>query len=78
MLAEEMDSNDLLTLKEREGEVLKKRYGIRTPEMTLEQIGQEYSLTRERIRQIEAKAIGKMRHPVRGRDLKPFWEELEK
>lgn len=68
----------LLTLKEREGEVLKKRYGIRTPEMTLAQIGQEYSLTRERIRQIEAKAIRKMRHPVRGRDLKPFWEELEK
>ena len=66
----------LSTLREREIEVIKKRYGIDCAEMTLEQIGQEYSLTRERIRQIEAKAIKRMTHPSRRKKLKSFWEEL--
>ena len=50
----------------REAEIIRKRYGIGIGEpMTLEEIASDFKVTRERIRQIEAKAIGKLRHPTR-------------
>lgn len=59
------------TLAPREAEILRKRFGINaTKAMTLEEVGQHYGLTRERIRQIENKAIRKLRNPVRARMLK--------
>ncbi len=63
----------LSTLTDREAAVLKQRFGIDAKsERTLEEVGQEFSLTRERIRQIEAKALRKLRHPTRTRQLQPF------
>lgn len=61
------------TLTEREQRVLRLRFGLddRRPR-TLEEIGQEFNLTRERIRQIEAKAIRKLRHPSRSKKLRDF------
>ena len=65
----------LATLSEKEGEILRLRFGIGTDrEHTLEEIGERFSVTRERIRQIEAKAFRKLRHPVRGRRLKALLE----
>jgi RNA polymerase primary sigma factor len=65
----------LSTLSPREEEVLKKRYGIgKRGNHTLEEVGQEFDVTRERIRQIEAKALRKLRHPSRSRLLKSFVE----
>ncbi|MDY6313886.1 MAG: RNA polymerase sigma factor RpoD [Clostridia bacterium] len=61
------------TLNEREREVLKLRYGLdggRT--RTLEEVGQAFDVTRERIRQIEAKALRKLRHPTRSKKLKDY------
>lgn len=59
------------TLAPREAEILRKRFGINAAKaMTLEEVGQHYGLTRERIRQIENKAIRKLRNPVRARMLK--------
>ena len=56
----------LSTLTKREADVLRRRFGIETGEpQTLEEIGQSYGVTRERIRQIETKAMRKMRHPMR-------------
>lgn len=56
----------LSTLTKREADVLRRRFGIETGEpQTLEEIGQSYGVTRERIRQIETKAMRKMRHPIR-------------
>ena len=61
------------SLTPREEKVLRMRYGIEIGcDHTLEEVGQCFSVTRERIRQIEAKAIQKMRHPTRSDDLKPF------
>ena len=63
--------NILNTLSEREAEVLRLRFGIGVPKaMTLEEVGQHFGVTRERIRQIEDKAIRKLRHPMRARMLK--------
>jgi RNA polymerase primary sigma factor len=65
----------LETLTEKEAEVIRQRFGIDRPsDLTLEEVGRKFSVTRERIRQIEAKAITKLRHPNRGKDLKPFTE----
>ena len=61
------------TLSDREANILRLRFGIGGKKaMTLEEVGKEYGLTRERIRQIEAKALRKLRHPSRSRKLKDY------
>lgn len=68
-----MVNRELDELPEREQAVIRMRFGIgRDSEMTLEEIGQIYSVTRERIRQIEAKGLERLKHPSRRR----FWREL--
>jgi RNA polymerase primary sigma factor len=63
----------LSTLTDKEAEVIRERFGIdRSSDLTLEEVGRRFGVTRERIRQIEAKAITKLRHPGRGRELKTF------
>jgi len=65
----------LATLAPREARVLKMRFGIdERSNHTLEEVGQDFEVTRERIRQIEAKALRKLRHPSRSRVLKAFLE----
>jgi len=69
----------LQTLTDREEQVIRMRFGIGDgSEHTLEEVGQRFSVTRERIRQIEAKALRKLRHPSRTRKLKTFLENLSK
>lgn len=64
------------TLTDREQKVLRLRFGLDDGRArTLEEVGKEFSVTRERIRQIEAKALRKLRHPSRSRKLKDFLEE---
>ena len=66
----------LQTLSPREEKVLRKRFGIGAEnEHTLEEVGQNFDVTRERIRQIEAKALRKLRHPSRSKKLRSFIEE---
>ena len=66
----------LKTLTPREEKVLKMRFGIdERTDHTLEEVGQNFSVTRERIRQIEAKALRKLRHPSRCKRLKAFYED---
>ena len=61
------------TLTEREADVLRMRYGLcGTPPQTLEEVGQHFGVTRERIRQIEGKALRKLRHPTRAKKLRDF------
>jgi RNA polymerase primary sigma factor len=63
----------LKTLSPREEEVLKMRFGIGDgSEHTLEEVGKKFAVTRERIRQIESKALRKLRHPSRSRMLEAF------
>ena len=72
MLKEEL-KNVLSTLTEREEKVLRLRFGLDDGQCrTLEEVGQIFGVTRERIRQIEAKALRKLRHPSRSRKLKDF------
>lgn len=66
----------LKTLTPREEKVLKMRFGIDVAsEHTLEEVGKDFSVTRERIRQIEVKALRKLRHPSRSKRLKSFFDE---
>ncbi len=66
----------LSTLTEREQKVLRLRFGLDDGRArTLEEVGREFEVTRERIRQIEAKALRKLRHPSRSKKLKDFLEE---
>ncbi len=72
ILKEEI-KNVLMTLQEREQEVLELRFGlIDGTSHTLEEVGKRFNVTRERIRQIEAKALRKLRHPSRAKKLKDF------
>ena len=72
LLKEELESV-LLTLSDREERVLKLRFGLEDGQCrTLEEVGQIFGVTRERIRQIEAKALRKLKHPSRSRKLKDF------
>ncbi len=74
MLKEQMD-DVLKTLTERESKVLKLRFGVTDGyPRTLEEVGSIFNVTRERVRQIEAKALRKLRHPTRSRKLKTFLE----
>ena len=63
----------LLELTDREEKVLRLRFGMDDGRArTLEEVGKEFNVTRERIRQIEAKALRKLRHPSRSRKLKDY------
>ena len=62
----------LSTLTERERDIIKLFFGINTQEMTLEEIGEKFGLTRERVRQIEEKAIRRLRHSSRSKLLKTY------
>jgi RNA polymerase primary sigma factor len=65
----------LLTLTPREQRVLQLRFGLEDGrQRTLEEVGLEFQVTRERIRQIEAKALRKLRHPSRSRRLRDYLE----
>jgi RNA polymerase primary sigma factor len=75
----EITDEVLATLTPREEKVIKMRFGLGTTgsEHTLEEVGQHFAVTRERIRQIEAKALRKLRHPSRSRKLKAFLDHTE-
>ena len=75
MLREKMERVlDSLTFRERE--IIKLRYGIGDGyTYTLEEVGRRFKVTRERVRQIEAKALRKLQHPVRARRLEGFLED---
>jgi RNA polymerase primary sigma factor len=74
MLKEQMEKV-LHTLTDREKQVLELRFGIKDGcPRTLEEVGAIFKVTRERVRQIEAKALRKLRHPTRSRKLKNFLE----
>ncbi|MBV8207923.1 MAG: RNA polymerase sigma factor RpoD [Acidobacteria bacterium] len=71
----ECTAHVLRTLTPREEKVIKMRFGLEDgSEHTLEEVGQSFAVTRERIRQIEAKALRKLRHPSRSRKLKAFMD----
>jgi RNA polymerase primary sigma factor len=73
----EYTSQVLRTLTPREERVIKMRFGLEDgSEHTLEEVGQSFQVTRERIRQIEAKALRKLRHPSRSKKLRSFVESL--
>ncbi len=66
----------LLNLSEREAQIVQMRFGLLDGNpMTLEEIGKQFNVTRERIRQIEARALSKMRHPVKANELKEIFQD---
>jgi RNA polymerase primary sigma factor len=72
-LLKEQVQNALAVLTERERQVLEMRFGLRDgKDYTLEEVGKHFQVTRERIRQIEAKALRKLRHPTRSRHLRDY------
>jgi RNA polymerase primary sigma factor len=76
MLLKEQMTEVLSTLSDRERRVLQLRFGLEDGRSrTLEEVGREFSVTRERIRQIEAKAMRKLRHPSRSRKLRDYIEQ---
>ncbi len=76
MILKEQIDKVLATLTERESKVIKYRFGLEDGwQRTLEEVGQKFGVTRERIRQIEAKALRKLRHPSRSKKLKEFYME---
>jgi len=76
----EITDEVLATLTPREEKVIKMRFGLGATgsEHTLEEVGQHFAVTRERIRQIEAKALRKLRHPSRSRKLKAFLDSTQR
>ena len=74
-LLREQLQNVLETLSQREAEVIRLRYGLYNGRpLTLEEVGQRFNITRERIRQIEAKALRKLRYPLRSKQLRDYLE----
>ena len=75
MLKEKIDSV-LKTLTYREREIIKLRYGLGDGyTYTLEEVGRIFKVTRERVRQIEAKALRKLKHPSRSRKMRSFLDQ---
>ncbi|HXX16015.1 MAG TPA: RNA polymerase sigma factor RpoD [Candidatus Eremiobacteraceae bacterium] len=73
----ERTAHVLRTLSPREEKIIRMRFGMEDgSEHTLEEVGRAFSVTRERIRQIEAKALRKLRHPSRSRELKSFFDDV--
>jgi RNA polymerase primary sigma factor len=73
----ERTAHVLRTLSAREEKILRMRFGIEDgSERTLEEVGRSFDVTRERIRQIEAKALRKLRHPSRSRELKALFDDV--
>src|SRR6202041_833709 len=71
----EQTAEVLKTLSPREEKIIRLRFGLEDgSEHTLEEVGQNFSVTRERIRQIENRALGKLRHPSRAQKLRGFLE----
>jgi len=78
LLREKIDEI-LSTLSKREEKVIRLRFGLGNyPPMTLEQVGRIFGVTRERIRQIEVKALKKLKHPIRSLKLKSYLESIER
>lgn len=76
LILKEQINKVLATLTERESKVIQYRFGLEDGwQRTLEEVGQKFGVTRERIRQIEAKALRKLRHPSRSKKLKEFYME---
>ena len=73
----ERTAHVLRTLSAREEKIIRMRFGMEDgSERTLEEVGRSFDVTRERIRQIEAKALRKLRHPSRSRKLRLFLDDV--
>jgi RNA polymerase primary sigma factor len=77
-LLKERLASVLDTLTQREKEIIRMRYGLDGSTYTLEELGKKFNVTRERIRQIEIRALRKLQHPVRSKKLESFLGELER